>query len=117
MPASARSRRYSASASAWHFSARKQTLRTSSPSASARPRRAAAQSTRLREYAIAISTSPAFALTLPIPLFGWAITHLKIQFTHHGRTLSGSQFGFVDLRNLYLKLTLAYDSDHVSSCS
>ena len=53
------------------------TLRTSSPSASATPRRAAAQSTRLREYAIAISTSPAFVVTLPMPPLDWAMRHLK----------------------------------------
>jgi hypothetical protein len=32
---------------------------------------------RLQEYAIAISTSAVFAVTLPMPLFGWAIRHLK----------------------------------------
>jgi hypothetical protein len=35
-----------------------------------KPRRAAAQITRLREYAMVISTSPVFAVTLPMPLFG-----------------------------------------------
>jgi hypothetical protein len=33
--------------------------------------------TRLREYAIAISTSPVFVVTLPMPLLGWAMRHLK----------------------------------------
>jgi hypothetical protein len=33
--------------------------------------------TRLREYAIAISTSPLFVVTLPMPLLGWAMRHLK----------------------------------------
>jgi hypothetical protein len=32
---------------------------------------------RLREYAIAISTSPVLVVTLPMPLLGWAIRHLK----------------------------------------
>jgi hypothetical protein len=32
---------------------------------------------RLREYAIAISTSPVFVATLPMPLLCWAIRHLK----------------------------------------
>jgi hypothetical protein len=32
---------------------------------------------RLREYAIAISTSPVFIVTLPMPLLGWAMRHLK----------------------------------------
>jgi hypothetical protein len=79
MLARARSRRYSALASAWHFSARKPTLRTSSPSASATPRRAAAQSTWLREYAIAISTSPAFVVTLPMPLLTCTMRHPKFR--------------------------------------
>jgi hypothetical protein len=33
---------------------------------------------RLREYAIAICTSAAFGVTLPIPLSGWATKHLEI---------------------------------------
>ncbi|MGH9450424.1 MAG: hypothetical protein ACRD11_07755 [Terriglobia bacterium] len=40
------------------------------PSASAIPRRVAAHSARLREYAIAISTSAAFGVTLPMSPFG-----------------------------------------------